>query len=41
MLLLRWGKQKITLSTDETAAILLGSATETKPHYDTEDLTIF
>jgi hypothetical protein len=41
MLLLRWGKQKITLSTDETAAILHGSATETKPQCDTENLTIF
>jgi hypothetical protein len=40
MPLLRWGKQKITLGTDETADILLGSAGETKPQCGTENLTI-
>jgi hypothetical protein len=41
MPLLRWGKQKITLGSDETADILLGSGRETKPQYDTRNLTIF
>jgi hypothetical protein len=41
MPLLRWGNQTTLWVADETAAILLGSAAETKPQYDTENLTIF
>jgi hypothetical protein len=41
MLSLRWGNQTTLWGSDETAAILLGSARETKPQYDTKNLTIF
>jgi hypothetical protein len=41
MWLLRWGKQTTLWGSDETAAILLGSARETKPHNGAENLTIF
>jgi hypothetical protein len=41
MPLLRWEKQTSLWVADETAAILHGSGRETKPQYDTENLTIF
>jgi hypothetical protein len=38
---LHWGKEITLWVSNETAAILLGSARETKPHKGAENLTIF